>query len=109
MSTSAIRTTAKVQSLRPPEKMNDRPTGMNNRSNGSASDSGSPAHRGSSSGGGFLARAVALHLAGKRDEALEQLRRAIAANEANPEIYRAMGHIQFELNDYAESAKSYRS
>jgi hypothetical protein len=32
-------------------------------------------------------------LAGKRDEALEQLRRAIAANEASAEIYRAMGHI----------------
>ena len=61
------------------------------------------------SGPGFLARAVALHLAGKRDEALKQLQRAIAANEASPEIYRAMGHIQFELGDHKEAAKSYRA
>ena len=34
-------------------------------------------------GSAFLARAVSLHLAGKRDEALQQLQRAIAANEAS--------------------------
>ena len=37
------------------------------------------------------------------------MQRAIAANEASPEIYRAMGHIQFELADYKEAAKSYRA
>src|SRR3954465_3054874 len=58
--------------------------------------------------GGYLARAVALHLAGKREEALQQLQRALAANEASPEIYRAMGHIQFEMGDHKEAAKTYR-
>ena len=36
----------------------------------------------------------------------KQLQRAIAANEASPEIYRAMGHIQFEMGDYEEAAKT---
>src|SRR5581483_332667 len=58
-------------------------------------------------GGDYLARAVALHLAGKREEALKQLQRATAANAASPEIYRAMGHIQFEMGDHKEAAKTY--
>ena len=58
---------------------------------------------------GFLARAVTLHLAGKREEALKQLQRAVDADEASPEIYRAMGHIQFELNAFREAAQGYRS
>src|SRR4051794_27480348 len=58
--------------------------------------------------GAYLARAVALHLAGKREDALKQLQRAISANEASPEIYRAMGHIQFEMGDYNEAIKTYR-
>jgi len=61
------------------------------------------------SGPGYLARAVALHLAGQREEALKQLQRAVAANEKSAEIYRAMGHIQFELGNFQESAKSYRT
>src|SRR5690349_21399456 len=60
------------------------------------------------SGPAALARAVSLHLAGKADEALKQLQRA-AATDASPEIYRAMGHIQFELGDYQESGNSYRA
>src|SRR5262249_20312035 len=63
-------------------------------------------------GGGpqsHLARAVTLHLAGKREDALRQLQRAIAANEASAEIYRAMGHIHFELGSFEEAAKSYRT
>src|SRR5581483_9471855 len=59
-------------------------------------------------GGDFLARAVALHLAGKREEALKQLQRAIGAGDSSPEIHRAMGHIQFEMGDYKEAAKTYR-
>src|ERR1044072_5598639 len=59
-------------------------------------------------GGDFLARAVALHLAGKRDEALQQLEKSLAANQASPEIYRAMGHIQFEMADYEQAAATYR-
>src|SRR6476619_4405320 len=58
-------------------------------------------------GGDYLARAVALHLAGKRDEALQQLQKAIAAKEASAEIYRAMGHIQFEMANYEEASKTY--
>src|SRR5579862_7449651 len=40
-----------------------------------------------------LARAVALHLAGKREEALKQLQGAVSSGQASAEIYRAMGHI----------------
>src|ERR1017187_1543054 len=58
---------------------------------------------------GTLARAVALHLAGKREEALEQLQRAMAGGQASAEIYRAMGHIEFELGRFEASAKSYRA
>ena len=61
------------------------------------------------SGQGYLAKAVALHLAGKRPEALQQLQRAISANEATPEIYRAMAHIQFEMGDYEDAGKTYRT
>lgn len=57
----------------------------------------------------YLARAVSLHLAGKPDEALEQLERAIAHNRATPEIYRAMAHIQFETGNYKEAGKTYRT
>ena len=52
---------------------------------------------------------MTLHLAGKREDALRQLQRAIAANEASAEIYRAMGHIHFELGAFDEAAKSYRT
>jgi Flp pilus assembly protein TadD len=58
---------------------------------------------------GCLARAVTLHLAGKREEALKQLQRTVDVGEASPEIYRAMGHIQFELDAFADAAASYRS
>jgi tetratricopeptide (TPR) repeat protein len=60
-------------------------------------------------GPGTLARAVALHLSGKREEALEQLQRAAAGGQASAEIYRAMGHIEFELGRFEASAKSYRA
>ncbi len=58
--------------------------------------------------GDYLARAVALHLAGKRQEALDHLDRAVAGNQGSPEIYRAMGHILFEMGDCAAAAKTYR-
>src|SRR5579883_1436900 len=60
------------------------------------------------SGSTALARAVSLHLAGKPDEALKHLQRA-ALSDGSPEIYRAMGHIQFELGVFQESATSYRT
>ncbi len=92
MSTTAIRNVTKVTSLRAARLESPEKSGA-----------------GPSSGPGYLARAVALHLAGKREEALKQLQRAVAANEASAEIYRAMGHIQFELGDFEEAAKSYRA
>src|SRR5512144_2366047 len=58
---------------------------------------------------GFLAKAVSLHLGGKREEALKELQRAVAAGETSPEIYVAMGHIQFELGQFEPAANSYRS
>ena len=58
---------------------------------------------------GHLARAVTLHLAGKREEALKQLQGAISGGQASAEVYRAMGHIQFELGDFAQAEQSYRS
>ena len=63
----------------------------------------------SAAGPGALARAVALHLAGKREEALDQLQRAASANQGSAEIFRAMGHIEFELERYDDAAKSYRA
>ena len=88
MSTIAMRTPAKVQSLRTVEfDANDKGAGPQSH----------------------LARAVTLHLAGKREEALRQLQRAIAANEASAEIDRAMGHIHFELGTFDEAAKAYRT
>ena len=92
MSTTAIRNPTKVTSLRTAHLEGPEKSGA-----------------GPSSGPGYLARAVALHLAGQREEALKQLQRAVAANEESAEIYRAMGHIQFELGDFQESAKSYRT
>src|SRR5260370_10449167 len=85
--TTAMRIPVKVQSLRTPEL--------------EAAEKNGSSHS-------HLARAVTLHLAGKREEAIKQLQRAIAANEASAEIYRAMGHIQFELGNFEEAAKSYR-
>src|SRR6266700_6384940 len=85
---TAMRTPQKVQSLRTHEM------------DAGDKTAGSQSH---------LARAVTLHLAGRREEALKQLQRAIAANEASAEIYRAMGHIHFELGAFDEAAKSYRT
>ncbi len=55
-----------------------------------------------------LARAVSLHLAGKPDEALKHLQRA-STTDGSPEMFRAMGHIQFELGDFQEASLSYRA
>src|SRR5690349_770832 len=92
MSITAIRT-AKIQPLRPTQESSEK----------------SPAAAPSSSSQSALARAVSLHLAGKPAEALQQLQSAVAANEASPEIYRAMGHIQFEQGAFNDAGKSYRT
>src|SRR3974377_304754 len=54
-----------------------------------------------------LARAVSLHLEGKRKEALRELNTAMEAGEESPEIYAAKGHIQFELEQYEDAVKTY--
>ena len=81
MSSLPIRTTAKIQSLRAPDLDKSK---------------GHPA---------TLAKAVSLHLAGKREEALKELQRAVAAGESSAEIYVAMGHIQFELGQFEQAAE----
>src|ERR1700704_2587851 len=54
-----------------------------------------------------LAKAVSLHLEGKRKEALQELKGAIASGGDSAEVYSAIGHIQFELEQYDDAAKSY--
>jgi len=56
-----------------------------------------------------LGLAVSLHLAGKREEALELLQKAVTNNQASAEIWRALGHIEFELDRFEAAAKSYRA
>jgi len=64
MNTTAIRNVTKVTSLR-----------------GARVEGPEKSGAGPSTGPGCLARAVALHLAGQREEALKQLQRAVATNE----------------------------
>src|SRR5919106_6860217 len=54
-----------------------------------------------------LAKAVSLHLEGKRREALEELKKAAAHAGDTAEFCSAMGHIQFELEQYEDAARSY--
>ena len=55
----------------------------------------------------IFARAVSLHLEGKRKEALDELDRALHAGKGDPEIHAARGRVQFELERYEEAAASY--
>ena len=54
-----------------------------------------------------LAKAVSLHLEGKRKEALQELKGAASHAGETAEFSSAMGHIQFELEQYEDAAKSY--
>ena len=54
-----------------------------------------------------LARAVSLHLEGKRKEALRELNTAIENGEETAEMLAAKGHIQFELEQYDDAIKTY--
>ncbi len=47
-----------------------------------------------------LAKAVSLHLDGKADEALSELYAAIDRGEKEAEIYSALGHIHFQLEQF---------
>ena len=54
-----------------------------------------------------LARSVALHLEGKRKEALREINTAIENGEESAEILAAKGHIQFELEQFDDAVKTY--
>jgi tetratricopeptide (TPR) repeat protein len=54
-----------------------------------------------------LARAVSLHLEGKHKDALKELNTALENGEESAEIYSAKGHLQFELEQFEDSVKSY--
>src|ERR1051325_1459865 len=54
-----------------------------------------------------LSKAVSLHLEGKLDEAMRELRRTIEAGERHPALYSALGHVQYEVQEYAEAVNSY--
>ncbi len=53
-------------------------------------------------------RAVALHLAGKPEEALELIEQALAAGEQNAELLAAAGYLRYERKQYEPSADAYR-
>ena len=54
-----------------------------------------------------LARAVSLHLEGKHKDALKELNAALENGEESAEIYSAKGHLQFELEQFEDSVRSY--
>jgi Flp pilus assembly protein TadD len=55
-----------------------------------------------------MARAVSLHLSGRAEDALKELQRAQSRGEKSVDLLIAMGHIQFELEQFEEAAASYR-
>src|SRR5579884_2951045 len=59
-------------------------------------------------GSAAFAKAVALHLDGKCAEALQEINTAIAAGNASPELYSAKAHIQYDLQEYDEAARTYQ-
>ena len=54
-----------------------------------------------------LSKAASFHLEGKRDEAAQELRRAIDGGERHPALFFALGQLQYELQDHAAAAQSY--
>jgi tetratricopeptide (TPR) repeat protein len=58
--------------------------------------------------GRTLARAVSLHLEGKREAAANTLTQAIDGGERDPALFSALGHIQYELRDYRAAANAYQ-
>ena len=55
-----------------------------------------------------LAKAVSLHLDGKFAEALQEINGALATGTGTPRLYSAKAHIQYELQQYEEAARSYQ-
>ena len=58
--------------------------------------------------GELYGRAAALHLAGKPQEALEQIEQAIAAGEQSAEVYAAAGYLHYQRKQFEQSAEAYR-
>ena len=54
-----------------------------------------------------LSKAVSLHLEGKLDDAMYELRRTIDSGERHPALFSALGHVQYEVQDYAAAVNSY--
>src|SRR3982751_4469771 len=54
-----------------------------------------------------VVKAVALHLAGKTDEALAELKRGLEKNLQPAEVHSAMGQMLFEKRRFQEAADSY--
>ena len=54
-----------------------------------------------------LSKAVSLHLEGKLENAAKVLTRAIESGEQDAGLFAALGHIQYEMRDYAAAASSY--
>src|SRR5258708_8018643 len=70
-------------------------------------NNGTDARGGGGIGPTALAGSGALHMEGKRKEALRELNTAIEAGEEGPEILAAKGHIQFELEQFEDAARTY--
>src|ERR1017187_10230415 len=54
-----------------------------------------------------LSKAVSLHLEGKLESATKLLSKAIESGERDPALFSALGHIHFEMRDYASAAATY--
>ena len=54
-----------------------------------------------------LAKAVALHLDGKREEALAELNAAIDQGQETIEVFAAKAHVEFELDRFEDAVGTY--
>src|ERR1035441_2463801 len=54
-----------------------------------------------------LSKAVSLHLEGKLESAAKLLSKAIKSDERDPALFSALGHIHFEMRNYASAAATY--
>src|SRR3954452_15891035 len=54
-----------------------------------------------------LSKAVSLHLEGKLESAARLLTKAVEDGERDLGLYAALGHIQYEMRDYDNAAKTY--
>src|SRR6185295_18172226 len=55
-----------------------------------------------------LSKAVGLHLEGKLEPAARLLVKALEDGESDIGLFSALGHIQYEMRDYAAAAATYQ-